>query len=57
MVHKQFQFGIIQGSIYKDLREKSANDLLKLDFDSYAIGGLAVGEPMEQMYELSGFYY
>ncbi len=53
--HKQYQFGIIQGSIYKDLREKSANDLLKLDFDSYAIGGLAVGEPTEQMYELVDF--
>ena len=53
--HKQFQFGIIQGSIYKDLREKSVIDLLKLDFDSYAIGGLAVGEPMEQMYELVNF--
>ena len=53
--HKQFQFGIIQGSIYKDLREKSANDLIKLEFDSYAIGGLAVGEPMEQLYELVDF--
>ncbi len=53
--HKQFQFGIIQGSIYKDLREKSVNDLLKLDFDSYAIGGLAVGEPTEQMYDLVDF--
>lgn len=53
--HKQFQFGIIQGSVYKDLREKSVNDLLKLDFDSYAIGGLAVGEPTEQMYELVDF--
>jgi queuine tRNA-ribosyltransferase len=53
--HNQFQFGIIQGSIYKDLREKSVNDLLKLDFDSYAIGGLAVGEPTEQMYELVDF--
>jgi queuine tRNA-ribosyltransferase len=53
--YNQFQFGIIQGSIYKDLREKSANDLLKLDFDSYAIGGLAVGEPMEQMYDLVDF--
>lgn len=53
--HKQFQFGIIQGSIYKDLREKSASDLMKLDFDSYAIGGLAVGEPTEQMYELVDF--
>ena len=53
--YKQFQLGIIQGSIYKDLREKSANDLMKLDFDSYAIGGLAVGEPTEQMYELVDF--
>jgi len=53
--HKQFQFGIIQGSVYKDIRERSANDLLKLDFDSYAIGGLAVGEPTEQMYELVDF--
>jgi queuine tRNA-ribosyltransferase len=53
--NKQYQFGIIQGSIYKDLREKSAKDLLKLDFDSYAIGGLAVGEPTEQMYDLVDF--
>lgn len=50
--HKQFLFGIIQGSVHKDLRKKSADDLLELDFDSYAIGGLAVGEPTEQMYEL-----
>jgi len=53
--HKQYQLGIIQGSIYKDLREKSVSDLLKLDFDSYAIGGLAVGEPIDQMYELIDF--
>ncbi len=53
--HKQFQFGIIQGSVYKDLRERSVNDLLKSDFDGYAIGGLAVGEPTEQMYELVDF--
>jgi queuine tRNA-ribosyltransferase len=53
--HQQYQFGIIQGSIYKDLREKSVKDLLKLDFDSYAIGGLAVGEPTEQMYEFVDF--
>lgn len=50
--HNQFLFGIIQGSVYKDLRKKSAEDLLRLDFDSYAIGGLAVGEPINQMYEL-----
>lgn len=53
--HKQFQFGIIQGSIYKDLRVKSVEDLIKLDFDSYAIGGLAVGEPTEIMYEMVDF--
>ncbi len=50
--HKQFLFGIVQGSVYKDLREKSAKDLTKLDFDGYAIGGLAVGEPAEKMYEI-----
>lgn len=50
--YTQYLFGIIQGSVYKDLRKKSTEDLLELDFDSYAIGGLAVGEPTEQMYEL-----
>jgi queuine tRNA-ribosyltransferase len=53
--HKQYQFGIIQGSVYKDLRQKSVDDLLKLDFDSYAIGGLAVGEPTEIMYDMVDF--
>ncbi len=53
--HDQFQFGIIQGSVYKDLRERSANDLVKINFDGYAIGGLAVGEPTEMMYELVNF--
>lgn len=53
--HKQFLFGIIQGSVYKDLRKKSAEDLLELNFASYAIGGLAVGEPTEEMYELVDF--
>ena len=53
--HGQFLFGIIQGSVYKDLREKSAADLLKLDFDGLAIGGLAVGEPTEVMYDLVDF--
>jgi len=53
--YKQFQFGIVQGSVYKELREKSAKDLLKLDFDGYAIGGLAVGEPAEIMYDLVDF--
>ena len=52
---KQYLLGIIQGSVYKDLREKSAKDLIKLDFDGYAIGGLAVGEPTEMMYGMTDF--
>jgi len=52
---EQSLFGIIQGSVYKDLREKSAKDLVNLDFDGYAIGGLAVGEPMDKMYEMVDF--
>jgi len=51
----QHLFGIIQGSVYKDLRERSANDLVNLNFDGYAIGGLAVGEPTKEMYELTDF--
>jgi queuine tRNA-ribosyltransferase len=53
--NNQFLFGIIQGSVYKDLREKSALELNKLDFDGYAIGGLAVGEPTDVMYDLIDF--
>jgi queuine tRNA-ribosyltransferase len=53
--HEQYLFGIIQGSVYKDLRESSAKDLVKLNFDGYAIGGLAVGEPTETMYDLVNF--
>ena len=53
--YEQYAFGIIQGSVYKDLREQSAKDLIKLDFDGYAIGGLAVGEPTDDMYELTDF--
>lgn len=53
--NEQYLFGIIQGSVYKDLREQSAKDLIKLDFNGYAIGGLAVGEPIEKMYEFTSF--
>ena len=53
--HRQYLFGIIQGSVYKDLRDKSASDLKNLDFDGYSIGGLAVGEPTEVMYDLVDF--
>lgn len=53
--HDQNLFGIIQGSVYKDLREKSAKELIELNFNGYAIGGLAVGEPIETMYEMVDF--
>lgn len=53
--HQQFLFGIVQGSVFKDLRESSAKDLVKLDFDGYSIGGLAVGEPTEEMYDIVDF--
>jgi len=45
-------FGIIQGSVYKDLRLQSAKELIELDFDGYAVGGLAVGEPAEEMFRV-----
>jgi queuine tRNA-ribosyltransferase len=43
-------FGIVQGSVYRDLRERSARELVALDFDGYAIGGLSVGEPEQEMF-------
>ena len=43
----QWQFGIVQGATFPDLRRKSARQLLDLDFPGYAVGGLAVGEPHE----------
>jgi len=46
----QALFGIAQGGIYRDLREKSVEELVAMDFDGYAIGGLSVGEPKEEMY-------
>ncbi len=45
-------FGIIQGSVYKDLRLRSLKEISKLNFDGYAIGGLAVGEPIKKMYQV-----
>jgi queuine tRNA-ribosyltransferase len=42
---EQALFGIVQGGTFKDLRQQSARDLVELDFDGYAVGGLAVGEP------------
>lgn len=48
---EQAYFGIIQGGIYKDLRVKSAEETVELEFDGYGIGGLSVGEPKEVMLE------
>ncbi len=49
----QAQFGIVQGSVFPAIREQSALALAKLEFDGYAIGGLAVGEPAETMYAMT----
>ena len=49
---KKALFGIIQGGLYKDLRMESLEKLLKIDFDGYAMGGLAVGETQEQMFKI-----
>ncbi len=50
--YTQALFGIVQGSTFPELRKFSANGLVSLEFDGYAIGGLAVGEPAESMYEM-----
>lgn len=50
--YKQHLFPIVQGCVYTDLRQEAAKRLRDLDRDGYAIGGLAVGEPTEQMYEM-----
>ena len=43
-------FGIVQGGLFADLRKKSLNELLKIGFDGYAMGGLAVGESQDEMF-------
>ena len=57
--HKQTDtqnlFGIVQGGFYKDLREKSAKDLIELDLPGYAIGGISVGEPKEEFLDILRF--
>ncbi len=45
-------FGIVQGGMHADLRQKSAADLVEIGFDGYAIGGLSVGEDAQMMYEM-----
>lgn len=49
---QQMLFGINQGGTYKDLRVNHMKEIAELDLDGYAIGGLAVGEPTEVMYEI-----
>ena len=49
------QFGIVQGSVFEDLRRESIDKLLALDFEGYAVGGLAVGEGHEVMLETLAF--
>ena len=48
----QALFGIVQGGTYKELRKRSAQELIDIGFSGYAIGGLSVGEPAEEMYEM-----
>lgn len=51
--HRQYQFGIIQGGTYEDLRKESTQFMTEQDFEGLAIGGLSVGEPAELMYEMA----
>ena len=48
----QAQFGIVQGSVFPELREESARRTVALGFEAYAIGGLSVGEPIDVMYDI-----
>jgi queuine tRNA-ribosyltransferase len=50
----QWQFGIVQGATFADLRRASVQQLLEIDFPGYAVGGLAVGEPHEMTCEMTG---
>ena len=54
-VEEQSLFGIVQGGMYKDLREKSAKDLVEMNFPGYAVGGLSVGEDFETMKDILNF--
>ncbi len=48
-------FGIVQGGVFRELREKSAHELLEIDLDGYAIGGLGIGESKEETYRIAAF--
>jgi queuine tRNA-ribosyltransferase len=49
-IQRQLVFGIVQGATFGELRQKSAQALVDLDFDGYAVGGVSVGEPEEEMF-------
>ncbi len=49
----QARFGIVQGGLYKELREQSAKEISSLPFDGIAIGGLSIGEPPEMLHEMT----
>jgi len=48
-------FGIVQGGIHQDLRKRSVEEIASLDFDGIAIGGVSVGEPKEEMFDVVNF--
>lgn len=48
----QMLFGIVQGGVYPELRQRAARDIVSLDFDGYAIGGLSLGEPKVAMWSM-----
>ena len=50
----QAQFGIVQGGVFQDLRDESADATVAIGFEGYAIGGLSVGEPTDVMYSIVG---
>lgn len=54
-LNPQLLFGIIQGSVYKDLRQQSVQQILEIGFDGYAVGGVSVGEPKELLQEIAEY--
>ena len=50
----QILFGIVQGGLYEDLRARSAEEIMSIGFEGYALGGLSVGESKEEMYGMTG---
>ncbi|MEG2076259.1 MAG: tRNA guanosine(34) transglycosylase Tgt, partial [Victivallaceae bacterium] len=48
----QLRFGIVQGSMFQDLRQRAAREIVDIGFDGYAIGGVSVGEPEEKIYQV-----